>query len=77
MVNNNVHPFKSLTQAPAISASRDICFSNSREFRNCSVKSPVPEIAIQIKLVGKQCVQNYMCNEMQSYLAFLSQTKER
>lgn len=70
------HPFRSLTQTPAIAASVDLCFSNSREVRNCSVRIRVSEAAIQIILVGKQCVQKYKCNEIQSYLALPTQTKE-
>lgn len=75
-VNNNDYPFRSQTQAPAISASLAPSFSNFRGVKNCSVRSPFPEAAMQMSLVGEPCFQNVKGNEIQSYLTLPTQTKE-
>ena len=57
LVNSNVHPFRSLTQA-----SGHFCFSRTlpikfqRGQKLQSVRSPIPEATIQINFMGKQYV---------------------
>ena len=69
---SNAHPFRFFTQAPCYFCLIDLCFSNSREVRNCSVRSPVSETAIQINLMSKHHVQKYKGKE---FLLWLSGNK--